>query len=81
MGLDTADLLVGGPADSAGVVAAQVEDDAVLGVGIDSAPDVDPPEGHFLLGDHDHSGIAARRWKVTGSAAGRGDSQLASGNG
>src|SRR5262249_61820285 len=59
LGLDPADWVGGGPADGAGVVAAQLDGDGVFGdVDGDDAPGVDAPEGDFLSGDHDDAGVA-----------------------
>src|SRR5690348_8559314 len=59
VGFDAADRLGGGPPDGAGVVAAQVNGDGVLGdVDGDDLPSVDAPEGDLLPGDHDDAGVA-----------------------
>src|SRR5262249_54860083 len=59
LGLDPADRVGGGPADGAGVVAAQVDGDGVPGdVDGDDAPGVDAPEGDLLPSDHDDAGVA-----------------------
>jgi len=59
LGFDAADRLGGGPPDGAGVVAAQVDGDGVVGdVDGDDLPGVDPARGDLLPGDHDDSGVA-----------------------
>ena len=58
--LEAADWLGGGPADGAGVVAAQVDGHGVVvDVDGDNLPGVDPAEGDFLADDHDHAGVGS----------------------
>jgi hypothetical protein len=65
VGFDAADRLGGGPADGAGVVAAQVDGDGVAGdVDGDDPPGVDAPEGERSapgLASHRSCVSAARR--------------------
>jgi hypothetical protein len=59
VGFDAADRLGGGPADGAGVLAAEVDGDGVLrDVDGDDLPGVDAAEGDLLADDHDHAGVA-----------------------
>jgi hypothetical protein len=59
LGFEAADRLGGGPADGAGVVAAQVDrHGVVVDVNGDDLPGVDSAEGDLLAYDHDHAGVA-----------------------
>lgn len=67
VGFDAADRLGGGPPDSSGVLAFQVDGDSFGGdVDSDDVPGVDAAEGELLPGDHDHAGVAGppldRHW-------------------
>jgi hypothetical protein len=74
LGLEAADGLGGGPADGAGVVAAQVDGDGVVGdVHAGDLACVDPALGAiFWPATMITPVLLARRWAVAGPADGRG---------